>query len=180
MAVASQFRSQVEEILKQTKNHEIIKITSCAGNYGPKRNYSALWDYGPHELSMIYGLSGLGLEINTIENLYNENGSSHFFSFNKNGAIYSTTKIWNDHLPKTRYFEVVTKEKKFIYNDIIENKLMINGNLININNTLPLNNSLAIFLKAIKNNIEMKYQPGYLSIDNVEIVKKLKLIENYR
>ena len=44
------------EIIRRIEDEEITEIVTQAGNYGPFRDYSALWDYGPHDLSMILEL----------------------------------------------------------------------------------------------------------------------------
>jgi hypothetical protein len=174
------YSSAFQKILQNTTNNEILNIITYAGNAGPKRNYSALWDYGPHELSMIYALSRSELILSSATNIYSINGSNHSFILNMNGENFSSSKIWNDSLPKTRYIEVNTKKMKLVYDDILINdKLIINGKSIELDINPPLSNSLGIFLSAINNNIELKNHHGYIPIDNLKIIKKLSNIQNF-
>jgi predicted dehydrogenase len=174
------YSNAYQEILKIIKNEEILAINTKAGNLGPYRDYSSIWDYGPHDIAMIFGINKNPLELNIIkQKVNNKLGSSYYFEFIKNNKFYSSTEIWNDTLPKKRLLEIKLKNKSIVYDDtLIINKLSVNGMPVPLLETLPLTNTLSFFLSAIKNNVELSSQDNYVFTDNVGIIKTISMIEN--
>lgn len=57
-----EFKHQFEENLRN--NHKLLALSSVGGNKGPFREtYSGDWDYGPHDLSLLYDLMGADLRV---------------------------------------------------------------------------------------------------------------------
>jgi predicted dehydrogenase len=139
------------EIIRRTEDEEITEIVTQAGNYGPFRDYSALWDYGPHDLSMILELMRSSPQ-GVVSNHQPQNlGERYAFELAFKGGVKSKSVIWNDSLPKARSLEVKTKTNRYLYDDLnSESKLIINGELATVMYKSPLTLSIEKFIKLIK------------------------------
>lgn len=127
-------------------------IFGQAGNLGPFRsNYSALWDYGCHDMSMCAGL-GLGL-FDGISNSVSADGDQGYeydlrIEFNRAQANF---RIWNGHPEKARIFEVFGNGVHLMYDDLDPvSKLHMNGNPIPVSPELPLTRSVNAFCEAVR------------------------------
>lgn len=170
-----------QQIYSQLKEEEIHFINSRAGNIGPYRDFSALWDYAPHEIAMISGLNKSKIYLDYAENTLGLDGSGHKFILSTENKKISSTHVWNNSNPKTRLFEVNTSNKKFIYDDVMnEGKLTLNGENLILENNLPLTNSVNFFLRAIKNNKPLNELSGFVNVNNVEMIELINQIENYK
>lgn len=166
-----------QKIIQEVIDQDLNSICTIAGNYGPFRSYSALWDYGPHDLAMIYGLVGNEMELIKFNNEINDKGSNHIFELSYKNTIITNSKIWNNNLPKRRYLEVTTSKNKYVYDDLLlENKLKKNGVPINLKNTLPLNNSIEAFLRMVDSTIEKKENTINVKVNNEFILKTIEEI----
>jgi predicted dehydrogenase len=176
------YSNAYQEILKMIKHEEILSINTKAGNLGPYRDYSSIWDYGPHDIAMIFGINKSPLELSNIKQKKDKiSGSRYYFEFKKNDNFYSSTEIWNDAFPKKRLLEIKLKNKLIVYDDtLINSKLFVNGVPVTLLETFPLTNTLRFFLSAIKNNVELKNQDNFVFTDNVAIIKTIDIIENQK
>jgi len=106
-----------------------ITIESRAGNQGPFRDYSPLFDYAPHDLAMV--LQIFGRQPAKIEILPREFQSRLVFNaqvkldFAELGHANMT--IGNLDYAKTRQFELTQQNDLWIYDDNSGDKLTLNG-----------------------------------------------------
>jgi len=115
------------------------------GSYGPFRDYSEIWDYAPHDISMCLGL----LQSYPKEIIYSKMLERHNITL-ASGNKTCNIQIWNNSLPKTRRFELFCKDNHFIYDDLSEYKLLLNNSPIIVSDEKPLTNVIIEFVKAIK------------------------------
>lgn len=166
------FSPAYEYISKTISNKDIVSIYSRGSNGTTARNYSCLFDYGFHDLSMslfliknnnfnIHTIFGLGNNVNN--NLFNiklsyDNINHHMISGN---ADFSKNRLFivNDN-----------KNNEFIYDDISLNKLIVNKKIQSIEKISTLENSLRHFIKSIKG-----YEDSRFGIDlSLNVIKILE------
>lgn len=99
------------------------RISSRGGGDGPYRDYSALWDYGPHDLSMCLAL-GLGVVtyvhgIRSPQASHEGKEGCHFDLTVGFGPSEAHVQVWNAALPKSRWFEVCANGHRLVYDDTV-------------------------------------------------------------
>lgn len=144
------FSSAYEHMKQSIDPKDIIFIESCGSNNGPFRDYSPLFDYGPHDLSMSIDLTQdltPSLERAFIQGT--EIGELYHLNYKYLDNILHIMKVGNGDSVKNRLFTVFTKSDIWIYNELAENKLTLNEIPINISDNKPLYNSIQCFLNAI-------------------------------
>ncbi len=104
------FHAGYERLWQEAHSAEMLEIESEGGGPGPFRDYSALWDYGAHDLSMILDLMGEEpLEINcrkTEEKLIHSSLGANFetrLRFRKGNAVFRSGTLFPE---KKRSFHV--------------------------------------------------------------------------
>lgn len=127
------------------------RIFSRGGNVGPRRDFSALWDYAPHDLSMIMGL-GLGNPtfVSGLHAPDSEDGSTCHDVNVGFGGHEANVQVWNGKLPKTRWFEVWSHRMRMVYDDTAASKLMVNGRAVEVPDEKPLTNAVRAFAEAVR------------------------------
>lgn len=144
------FSHAYECIRDGTRDEKIISVATQAGGDGPYRDYSALLDYGHHDISMIFGLvmsepSRVALSCPSPDGHFYFQLESWFPS-----GVRASSRIWNDRLPKTRLLTVQTEKSVWIYDDLDQlGRLNRNGKYLNIEYEAPLTKALRCFLKAV-------------------------------
>lgn len=100
----------------------IHSIESTSGNWGPFRSYSALWDYGPHDLAMCLDILGeepvaCYLDRQEIEGMFEIH-----LDFSNN--VFAKIKTGNTMKGKKRKFVIFFKKNQaLIFDDCSEKKL---------------------------------------------------------
>lgn len=138
------FRRLHEEV----QGRSICRIVSRGHGHGPYRDYSALWDWGPHDLSMVIALLGINTTYNItkVEATKSGSGSAWTFEIDAGGAFVQCT-VGNIFPGKARYLCVNTTDgSEYIYDDIGEKKLTINGSAISLRDEKALDNQLRDFI----------------------------------
>ncbi len=167
------------EIIRRTEDEEITEILTQAGNYGPFRDYSALWDYGPHDLSMILELMRSSPQKVVSKHQPQKLGERYAFDLTFKGGVKSHSVIWNGSLPKARSLEVKTKNNRYLYDDCnSKSKLIINGEIAQVMYKSPLTLSIEKFIKLIKaeKGLNSPNSRDQLKRMNAEL-KVIKLLE---
>jgi hypothetical protein len=167
------------EIIRRTEDEEITQIVTQAGNYGPFRDYSVLWDYGPHDLSMILELMRSSPQ-GVVSNHQPQNlGERYAFELAFKGGVKSKSLIWNSSLPKARLLEVNTKKNRYLYDDLnSESKLIINGELAAVMYKSPLTLSIEKFIKLIKTEKKLNTPNSRNQLKCIDAeLKVVKLLE---
>jgi predicted dehydrogenase len=143
--------------LKKLINSTIQYIYSYGINNGPIRDYSSLYDYGPHDLSMcIDVLNSNKLELKYSNKLSTANGNIYDMQFisNKTEVIIS---IGNGGTNKIRKLIVHCENNDtLIYDDTSAHKLLYNDEPIEIDPTPPLTNVLSHFIDVIENKMPVR------------------------
>ena len=132
------------------------RIYSRAGNAGPYRDYSALWDYGSHDVAMCLGL-GLGNPSSVrCMRMPDEFGCVHLgcrrFDLNVCfGPHEANIQVWNGALPKQRHFEVLWEGTRLVYDELEPNGLLLrcNNNPVEVSPEKPLTRSVRAFAEAV-------------------------------
>lgn len=132
------------------------RIYSRAGSSGPYRDYSALWDYGPHDVSMCLGLGfGHPTAVRCVK-MPDEFGCVHLgcqrFDLNVCfGPHEANVQVWNGALPKQRHFEVLWEGTRLVYDELEPNKLLLrcNNNPVGISEEKPLTMAVRAFAEAV-------------------------------
>jgi predicted dehydrogenase len=141
------FSPAFQKMYDMLKNEEIIKINSMGCNRGPFRNYTALWDYAPHDLSMGMFLAGNLNFDKFCCHASDINGGTNFSIKSFYGDVKHNIVVGSGYKEKIRYLEVECKSNNiYLYNDLSINKLVVNNEPIEISNTTPLENSIKFFL----------------------------------
>jgi len=162
------FSPAYEELLDiylSIKNSGKTYIYGWGGSYGPFRDYSEIWDYAPHDISMCLGFlpNYPKIQYNKILEKNNITLISENVSCNLN--------IWNNSLPKTRRFEVFCRDNHFVYDDLEEYKLLLNGSPVIVSNEKPLVNVIIQFVKAIETgNMDWRFG-SKIGMDVVKIIE---------
>jgi predicted dehydrogenase len=144
------FSHAFTEIKKRVAPDAIEFIQTFAGNIGPYRDYSALWDYGPHDIAMILSLSNDMPEVVSCKRQVYELGESYQFQLNFHSGISSRSEIWNHQPPKARKLIVRAAGEVIEYDDTKpEAKLSIDGMSLPIAYEPPLTIEVREFLKAV-------------------------------
>lgn len=156
------FSPAFEEIVSRCKNEKIVEIESVGSGNGPVRNYSALYDYGSHDLSMSLFLSNSVPQVIYANNSYQVElqypGYKHCFRVNNNSGI------------KCRTFSVALENgDKMTYDDMCENKLVVNDQIVEVDKTSTLENSFKHFLAG---DIDQRFGIE-LSINVIKVMKEI-------
>lgn len=153
-------------------NTESTYIYSWNGNKGPFRDYSVIWDYAPHDISMCLGLAN-GKYPDVIEK-YNILGRKEIILTFDDLFIKCNIQVWNNQEPKTRIFELFSENTHLVYNDYDIDKLKLNNSPIIINNVKPLTNVIKTFVEAI-NTGKTDWRFGVeIGKNVVKIIEKLE------
>lgn len=156
------FSSVYQELKKRVNSDEVMQIETAAGNDGPYRDYSFIWDYAPHDIAMILGLKPLEpkLIMSNIESSSEYGGKCEFAISFEDGSM-AKTKIWNDSFPKVRRLQVKAKNNLYIYDDLSsKDALIINGENYLVPRGKPLQSAITAFLRAVDHGKVDDYRFG--------------------
>lgn len=165
------FSPAFEYIVNNIDKNDITEITSIGCNKGPYRDYSPLFDYGSHDLSMGLFISKEKPILQNIKTLhFDENAQQYELNI-----IYKNIKhnmvVGNFGPDKQRIFTVKTRQNDiFVYNDLAINKLLLNNKPVSILEISTLENSFSSFIKATEGYIDSRFGIE----DSLEAVKFLE------
>ena len=167
------------KLKKIINKKRIVSIYSEGHGVGPKRNYSTLWDWAPHDLSMIFSILGIKEKyyILSVKKTLINGGTNWNINLMYN-EIPIKISIGNGYKKKTR--KLIIEEKSdniYIFNDknINKNKLRKNNKAIFVKHKFPLENKINHYIKFVKLNKKEK-------IDSFKYMKDINLslnIANY-
>jgi len=145
------FATAYEYIRAQAQSVNLTEVTTRAGGNGPHRDYSALWDYGPHDVAMIFGLTGSDpICINSKQETGPE-GSHVFIDLTFEKGTQASCEIWNDRLPKSRFLSVRTSNTEWIYDDLdSRGRLMCQGRYLELPYEPALTRAVRHFVDAVE------------------------------
>lgn len=146
---------------------QILKIDSFGFGNGPVRDYSSLYNYGSHDLSMIFDLCNKQEAVGWFLNKRFP-GDIHGECFDlgleiKNG-VHCNILTGNGWSHKSRYLSVMTDHGRFVYNDLATPKLAGFPSVPEFT-SLPLEETIWVFLGAIEGKSDYR-----LGLDNSKMV----------
>lgn len=107
------FAPAYEEIRDRVMGWPERTIISSGGGRGPERDYSALWDYGPHDVAMFLGLTQTRRSSRVSADRHGGNFRLALGAKDASGLI----RVWNDAEPKTRTLTVMRGVEILTYED---------------------------------------------------------------
>jgi predicted dehydrogenase len=148
--------------LKRHIRSPITKIVSSGIGWGPERDYSSLYDYGPHDIAMIYDLkmcedpkwqNEAVTDVNC--RIIEKSGKFEIFYINlKFDEITTESVVGNGSKEKERKLSVeCANGDRLVYNNFVRNKLTFNGELVETDNVPPLRSALSAFIQSMKENL---------------------------
>jgi predicted dehydrogenase len=144
------FSKATQFIHKTLKGLKIEYFKAEAGGLGPFRDYSPLWDYGPHDLSILAYLSKEILTLCHYDSFEENHGLFENIVLTTSRRIDARMSFWNSRLPKTHKFMLKASGQTFVFDDFDpRGKLQINGAYHETGWFPPLSLSVAAFLTRI-------------------------------
>ena len=143
-----------------------LEIESCGGGIGPYRDYSPLYDYGPHDLAMT--LQFFRCQPETIDVRPFDQVSANRFSvkvelgFGQLGS--ALLKFGNSFQEKQRIFTCRNGETEWCYDDSSDEKLFHNGEAVNPGGPLMKYSTIELALQCFTGNI-----PVYSAQDMLDL-----------
>ena len=172
------FSPAYEELLERVASWDYIASSSSGGALGPYRTYSALWDYGPHDVAMHLGLPQARADWEHGYQLLAGSRAIGHFRFAFDGPSFSAiVRVWNDRQPKARGFIVVGDGGQMIVYDDLDPegcRLRLGATPIAVSGEKPLARSIRAFAKAVREGgtDDWRFRPDF----GVEVTRILSLV----
>lgn len=129
----------------------IRSIQSEGGNHGPFRpNYTALWDYGPHDISMCLDLMSKTPQSVTCRASETNQGGNYECDLLFSGNVRASIKVGNLAAAKIRIFTVRHDGHVLTFDDLSPHKLRLDGTPITVAEKLPLTVAVETFANGIR------------------------------
>lgn len=144
------FSRAIDWISSFIDEQRVRSFQSEAGGDGPFREYSPLWDYGPHDLSLLGYLSESEF---TLARYFSENigaGTNQRIDLGAGGDLSARIHVWNNGQIKTHRFSIETDSHKIIFDDFSpKGRIWFNGNYPTLEYLPPLTLAVQAFLKKV-------------------------------
>jgi predicted dehydrogenase len=151
------FSKATQVIQNMLKGLKIEYFRAEAGGLGPYREYSPLWDYGPHDLSILAYLSKEILTLCHYHSFKENNGLLENIVLTTSGMIDARMSFWNSRLPKTHNFILKASGQTFHFDDFDpQGKIKIDGSYHNTEWLPPLSLSVEAFLTRIATKCQVE------------------------
>lgn len=169
------FAPAYEQLRSELLSMADLAVGSNAGGPGPVRSYSALWDYGPHDVAMVLGLFG-GASVE-----YARAVSPGTYELDlAAGLQFATVTLSNAAANKHRIFEVSASDGRvFQYDDSRApgEKLWVDGWVRQVSIEPPLTRMVRAFADAVRTG-QTDWRFGDFGVDVVSLLAEAeKLIE---
>jgi predicted dehydrogenase len=129
----------------------IRSIQSEGGNHGPFRpTYTALWDYGPHDLSMCLDLMKSTPRSVACRASEENQGGTYELDLLFPGDVRAAIKVSNLASAKVRTFTVHHKDHTLIFDDLSPQKLRLDGAPVSVSEKLPLAAAVETLVNGIR------------------------------
>lgn len=142
------FAPAYEALRARASDWEHASIVSIGCGLGPVRDYSALWDYGPHDVAMFLGLVRDG-ETAEVVDAHRDDGMHRMHL--RSGSRSAHVTVANDR-QKQRVVRVANgRGDVMIYDDMapLGAKLLLNGWPVDVDDGRPLTRSVRAFAAAV-------------------------------
>lgn len=139
------------KILRGFLSDEVVtELTAKAGNEGPYRSYSSLWDYGPHPLSMLFYLGPKQLKIINYSKQISNIGEAHEIVVTNDNGFKGTITVANNLTEKVHFVILRTSKNEISYDDTKPKmRLALNGKSLDHEYCKPLTCSVTTFLNSV-------------------------------
>lgn len=146
-----------------------LALRSEAGADGPVRDYSALLDWGSHDVAMamaVHGGSPDGAEIFKAETELGELYNVRLYF----GDATADLNVGNGMASKARRFEASCGDRTAVYDDLSEDKLVVDGVSVATYATPPLDEAVFMFSRCVEiRDVDWRFDPG-LALDVMRIL----------
>jgi predicted dehydrogenase len=150
------------EILRQVFiGHDRLSITAEAGGSGPHRDYSPLWDYGPHDVAMVLSLmqhrpSAIGAGCVPF-------GAGVMYSLAMTFAHgRATVSVTNGETRRRRRCYVQAGRREGVYDESAKTpRLVINGKDIAVSEEPSLTAAIRAFVRGVDGNRCYRFGPRW-------------------
>lgn len=157
------FAEAYQQLKNIVNNRRIESITSLGFNNGPIREYSSLWDYGCHDLSMILDLVNDFPEKIEAQEIKTETGSLFNIKLQFD-TLTTESLVGNGGQKPIRKLKIDCDGLKIVYDNAHRPA----------HHNLPLTNALNVFINAIKGIPDSR-----LGLDlSFKIIKILEICQN--
>lgn len=141
----------VELKRRTTELGPIRSMHSEGGNHGPFRpNYTALWDYGPHDLSLCLDLMKSAPQSVACRASEANQGGTYEIDLLFPGDVRAAIKVGNLFGAKVRKFAVQCGSRLLAFDDLSTEKLLLDSTPVRVAATPPLTVAVGTFLSAIR------------------------------
>ena len=146
---------------------EEFEIVSCGEGPGPIRDYTALWDYGPHDVAMVLGLG--------IWRVVRARYRNRCFDIAladetlKRAALVMVSNVAQD---KCRVFNVIRNSGETLsYDDHAEAKLQRRWHPVLVSPEKPLTRAVRAFAEAVRTG-RTDWRFGSFGVEVVRILEQ--------
>lgn len=130
----------------------IRSIQSEGGNQGPFRpNYSPLWDYGPHDISMCLDLMKSPPQLVSCRASETKQGGNYELELTFPNDVRASIKVGNLARARIRTFTVRHEEHALTFDDLAPQKLRLDGAAITVAEKPPLTVAAETLASGIRN-----------------------------
>lgn len=160
-----------------TRGWRVRRVSSLSGSDGPFRNYSALYDWGPHDLSMC--LSLFMSDPSDMEASRVASGRGEMFDvFLGFGEAYANLRFGNGLGAKTKVMTVSSPDGEAVYDGSAQT-LEFRGKTISFSATTPLREALLVFRKLARGEQDWRADP-WVSIETARLLDDAKSLTSTR
>jgi predicted dehydrogenase len=129
----------------------IRSIQSEGGNHGPFRpNYTALWDYGPHDVSMCLDLMKEPPQVVHCRASETKQGGNYELDLVFPRDVRASIKVGNRAGAKVRMLTVRHDGHILVFDDVAPQKLRLDGVPVIVGEKLPLAAAVEAFANGIR------------------------------
>ena len=152
------FAPAYEELRARVAGWSGFWTTSSGGGPGPFRSYSALWDYGPHDVAMVLGLA----HDRSAKLLGAAYDGGQFRLAVRAGNTNSLVRVWNDG-EKCRVFSVMSSDCLITYDDLdVGARLRVDDRAAATSTERPLTRAVRAFADAARSReTDWRFDPMF-------------------
>lgn len=156
------FNSAFIELIRQAPQlGRIREIHSESGNWGPFRSYTALWDYGPHDLSITLTLlrqfpSKVGVRELKRRDIEDTVAGNYLIELSFLNDVHAEIIVGNLFENKTSRLTVILDRGTLILDDLATDKLLRRDDktggtmVVELDSKLPLTRAVETFVAGIR------------------------------
>ena len=136
----------------------VLEIESYGGNDGPfRQGYSALWDYGSHDLAMILDLMDDGPEILSCTSVKSGQGENFEVGLTFSAGARCRIRVGSAFETITRRLLIRARDGELVYDGPAQQKLKRDGMSLELDPATPLDRCLWDFHAGILGNPSSRF-----------------------